>query len=69
MSDQQLKDFLYGLLNDLNRQDASAAVLKIQVEIGKLNVKTAAAMMLTKELNYEADGELIWAAPSKKGGR
>jgi nucleoside-diphosphate kinase len=27
------------------------------------------AMKLTKELNYEADGELIWAAPSKKGGR
>lgn len=69
MSDQQLKDFLYGLLNDLNRQDTTTATLKLQAEIGKLNVKSAAAHMLAKQLNYEDDGELIWASPSKKGGK
>lgn len=67
MSDQQLKDFLYGLLNDLNRQDTTTATLKLQVEIGKLNVKSAAAHMLTKQLNYEDDGEIIFASTAKRG--
>lgn len=67
MLDQQLKDFLYGLLNDLNRQDTTAATLKLQVEIGKLNAKSAAAHMLTKQLAYEAGGDLLFASPAKRG--
>jgi len=70
MSDQQLKDFLYELLNDLNhRTDTSVtfAINKIQAEISRLNTKRNTAPMLTKTLNQEEDGDLLFAAPTKRG--
>lgn len=70
MSDQQLKDFLYELLNDLNhRTDTSVtfAIAKIQAEISRLNAKRNTAQMLTKQLAYEEDGDLLFAAPAKRG--
>jgi len=68
MSDEQLRDFLHGLLRELSRENnliaVSVATAKIQCELAKLNGRRDAAMMLTKTARYEDDDNILFALPA-----
>jgi hypothetical protein len=67
MSDQQTKELLYNILQALQQNDPQYATTLAQHGIARINAASNTAPLLTKQLNYEDDGELIWASPAKRG--
>lgn len=67
MSSEQTKELLYNILQALQRGDADYAETLAQGGISRINAASHAAPMLTKQLNQEADGEILFAATAKRG--
>lgn len=67
MSDQQTKALLYNILEALQRGDADFAEKLAATGISQINAASNTAPLLTKQLTYEDDGELLYAVPAKRG--
>lgn len=67
MSSEQTKELLYNILQALQRGDADYAETLTAAGISRINAASHTAPMLTKQLNQEADGEIIFASTAKRG--
>lgn len=67
MSDQQTKELLYNILQALQRGDADFAEKLTQNGIATINAKRDVAPVFVPGLCYETDGNILFAAPQRKG--
>lgn len=67
MSTEQTKALLYSILEALQRGDADFAEKLAATGISQINAATHTAPLLTKQLAYETDGDILFAAPQRKG--
>lgn len=67
MSSEDMKDLLYEIQEALLKGDAQYAATLAQGGIAQINAKRDVAQVFVPGLSYEPDGDLLFAAPQRKG--
>lgn len=67
MPNEQMKELLYNILQALQANDPEYATTLAQHGIARINAQRDVAAVFAPGLSYEPDGDLLFAAPQKKG--